>query len=218
MKTSRYTPCALARSATLAFTVLSLVSGCVPDVDDDESVVVAPRLIAVTAQPAEVAPGETVTWTAWIASPDGTLETATAPVWSQCLVRPSLAEAGSVSQRCLRGEEGTFIALGQGTVVQGIVPADACARFGPDPPPVEPGQPAGSPASPDVTGGYRQPLILRGDASWSYDQLILEQRIRCNLAGATPEESVRFRQQYRNNTNPRLTTLQVLDDDGNTLG
>jgi hypothetical protein len=75
------------RIAALAVCTLPFWTGCVPDVDTDESLVLAPRLIAVTAEPAEAAPGETVTWTAWIASPDGTVETSSAPSWSQCLVR-----------------------------------------------------------------------------------------------------------------------------------
>ena len=49
---------------------LALLVGCVPDFDDDLSIVVAPRVLAVRAEPAEAKPNEVVTLSALVVDPD----------------------------------------------------------------------------------------------------------------------------------------------------
>ncbi len=95
---------------------------------------------------------------------------------------------------------------------------DACRNFGPDPPSPLPGQPAERPVDPDPTGGYYQPVRVEvpaaGGAAPSF--VVGASRIVCGLAGATAEASAQFDQEYRNNQNPAVASLTLVQPSGDT--
>jgi hypothetical protein len=83
------------------------------------------------------------------------------------------------------------------------VPANACALFGPDPPPQMMGQPPLRPRDPDVTGGYYQPLrLVDGEVTG----FALE-RVTCDLAQAGADLAVEYAATYHANANPSLQPL-----------
>jgi hypothetical protein len=175
--------------------------GCVPELDVDLARVDAPRVLAVSAEPAEVAPGGKVTLTALYA--DGSGELAEAPLeWSLCTARRPLAELGPVSRACLEGGDAAR-PLGTGTTVTAALPADVCRLFGPEPPPASAGQPSGRPVDPDVTGGYYQPIRLADAGAGA----LLQLRIACGLAGATQQQAAEFRRRYQANVAPAIVAL-----------
>lgn len=187
------------RCSSLA-ALLLLGSGCLPELDESRSLITAPRLIAVVAEPPEARPDEAVTLTAVVVDPDGS-QAAPRITWSLCLTPKLPTENGAVSPACL----GTDVeALGPpSSKLKVRMPTDACQRFGPDVPPALPGQPPGRPRDPDATGGYYQPVRAELDGKLS----ILLTRLRCNLAGASLDVAQEYSQRYRDNRNPTLTSV-----------
>lgn len=185
---------------------------CVPELDVDLSRVDAPRVLAVRAVPAEVAPGGQVELTALYADGDGTL--VEGPLkWSFCAARRPLAELGPVSRACLQREDDAELSLGTGITVTGAAPDDGCRLFGPEPPPATGDQPAGRPVDPDITGGYYQPLrIFVGDGD--ADPTLFQLRITCGLAGADQQQSAEYRARARPN---RAPTVVAVERDGDAL-
>jgi hypothetical protein len=178
-----------------------LLCACVPDLATDLSRVDAPRVLAVSATPAEAAPGEPVTLTALYADASGTL--AEAPLaWSLCTARRPLAELGPVSRACLDAGSESLLTLGTGLSVQATLPADACRLFGPEPPPASDGQPSGRPVDPDPSGGYYQPILAAAP-----EPTLFQVRLGCGLAGATQQQSAEFRRRYQANAAPAIATL-----------
>lgn len=121
------------------------------------------------------------------------------PAWSWCLARPALSDASPVDEACRGDAPSARQPLGTHDAVQLVVPTDACARFGPDPPADT--QSAGRPADPDSTGGYVIPLHVRLPDTDGFGTV----RLRCNLAGVAREVAVDYAQRARPNTNPRIT-------------
>lgn len=187
-------------------------SACVPDVDIDESVVVGTRILAVRALPAEARPGQAVTYEALVATTEASTATL---VWYQCAQRPPLSEVGSVASACLVLQDDVVAAVGEGDQIATTMPADACRRFGPEPPPTSPGEPAGRPADPDTTGGYRFPLVLF--APQTLARTTFQHRIACGVAGVTQAEAIAYRNTYRANTHPAVPTVGLELKSGETL-
>ncbi|UJR81756.1 hypothetical protein [Sandaracinus amylolyticus] len=190
-----------------------LASACVPDVDVDESLLGAPRLLAVRAEPSEAAPGDTVRFVGLYADASGAIDEAPLD-WAFCIARKPLAELGPVARACLEVENDALVPIGVGLDVSGAIPRDACRLFGPEPPPSEGGEPAGRPVDPDVTGGYAQPLRVL-DPSEGVTSLV-ETRLACGLFGATQQQSVEYTQRYRRNASPTVEALEITRDDGTT--
>ncbi len=181
------------------------MAGCLPEVEADLARVNEPRILAVRAEPAEVAPGEPATFTALYADASG--ELAAAPLdWAFCTARRPLAELGPVNRACLAATGEVLLPLGEGLSVGGAPPADACRRFGPEPPVAEPGQPSARVVDPDLTGGYYQPLRILppGDDS---ELSLLQLRLRCGLAGATQQQASEYRRRYKPNVAPAVGGL-----------
>lgn len=197
----------LNRTHVVVLVVLAL-PGCVPDVESDLSRVDTPRILAVRAEPAEVAPGQPVTFTALYADADGTI--ADAPLtWAFCNERKPLAELGPVSRYCYDIEDLAVAPFGEGITATGNVPTNACRLFGSDPPPASaPGQPNGRPVDPDITGGYYQPVPVF-DPNADPSATLFEVRIACGLVGATPAQGREFRQRYVRNQNPAIRAITV---------
>jgi len=189
-------------------------SGCVPDFDDRSSQVTTPRVLAISAFPAEAARSEKVELTALIASPDAA--SVDAPSWSLCIDRKPLSELGPVSPRCLESpepDEAVATPLGAGESASATLPAKVCQLFGPDRPDPKAGEPSGRPVDPDATGGFYQPVL-----TWLGGAAVLGGiRLNCPLSGATREGTVEYNRRYRPNQNPELDALELVRDDGTTV-
>lgn len=203
--------------AWLAGGVLS-AHGCVPEVEDADTLVTGPRVLAIRAEPAELEPRRRGSFTALYVDEDGTLDEA--PIeWSFCQARKPLAELGPVNPLCLLREEPEpepdagprreplFAPIGEGLETAGMLPAIACRFFGPDRPPPMMGQPAGRPVDPDPTGGYYQPLRIVNPDDGSV--ALYEVRITCGLPGAGREPTVAYNQRFVPNANPVIESLFV---------
>jgi hypothetical protein len=194
--------------ATLLFCGAATVvfSGCTPDFGQPPSLVTGPRLLAIKGEPAEVRPGDSVMVSALSVSPSGT-DPAPQIAWALCLTPKPLDENNVVAGACLGGGDGVMALGAPGPTVSATVPLNACALFGPDPPPQMPGQPPLRPRDPDVSGGYYQPLRAELDAITGFGL----ERISCELAQAGAAIAVEFAMQYQANTNPMLLPLTAAD-------
>jgi hypothetical protein len=182
---------------------------CRPDLEARVSLLESPRVLAVSAEPPEAPPGSRVTFRALIADRGG--EIAQAPIrWSFCTDPKPLAELGPVSPRCVTSsaDPAVLASIDVGTAVTGTMPVDACRRFGPDVPPSVPGEPAGRPVDPDVTGGFFQPVRLVVPVPTT-DLIAVERtRVTCGLGASTQDQLVEFRRRYRANVNPAIASLE----------
>lgn len=170
-----------------------------PGVDARPSEIVAPTVIAVTVDPPEAEPGDDVTVTVTVATPDGPGDVTDAR-WARCVAPRPATENNAVPAPCVTGEDGAIEPLGDGGVVTASLSLDACARFGPDPPPG-----GFRPRDPDPTGGYYQPIRVA-----IVDEVAFAMaRLRCGLANAPVELVQRYAAEYRDNVAPRLTALDV---------
>ena len=191
-----------------ALLLAGVAAGCKPDLGSPASLVVGPRVLAVRGTPAEATPGSMVAFDVLAVQPDGTI--VDPPLgWSFCHTPKPPAEANAVSRECLdtpddAGPAPTFMAA---------LPSDGCMTFGPQPPPVQPGQPQIRPRDPDGTGGFYQPLrVTLSDASDTDIAFALE-RITCMLANAPIDVTRMFNLTYTPNQNPVVDHV-TLDPDG----
>jgi hypothetical protein len=192
----------LVRLAPLALVAtVACVAGCKPDFGTPASLVTERRILAVRAEPPEVRPTESAMFTALVVSPDGTVASPTID-WSLCVTPKPLDENNVVANACL-SDAGVMAVASATPSAMATVPANACALFGPDPPPQMMGQPPLRPRDPDVTGGYYQPLRLVDGAAAGF---ALE-RVTCDLAQAGADLAVQYGMTYHANTNPTLQPL-----------
>lgn len=188
--------------STLSATLL--LSACIPDFPEDTALVDSPRVLAVRAEAAEAAPEARVKFSVLVAAPQGV--PSPTPRWEFCTARKPLAELGPVASDCLLPEsEGvaSFEELGSGLTAEGALSKDVCRQFGPIRPEPKPGQPAGRPVDPDVTGGFYQPVVLRFGSEVSIGAV----RLTCGQTGLPREEAVKYNAQYRANTNTAIENV-----------
>lgn len=112
--------CAL--SLGLAAAAAAILTSCKPNLDDTQSIVKSPSVIAVRSDPAEVAPGGTLRSEALYVGPSGRISS-TAVQWDFCEERKPLAELEPVSPLCLQAGGDVFLPLGVGNPVSGLLPA-----------------------------------------------------------------------------------------------
>ncbi|MFT3925446.1 MAG: hypothetical protein QM778_23105 [Myxococcales bacterium] len=187
----------------------ALAVGCVPDLDTDDATVTGPIVLAVQAEPAEAAAGQAVTYRSLFVTSNGSTPGGRLS-WFHCEARKPAAELGPVSRECFDAAGDKLVSIGKGLEVQGTMPSQACAQFGPNPPKPEGDSPPGRPADPDATGGYKQPVILGVVPDQGQPKTVLyEQRLYCGLAGVDPKTSGEFNQRYRRNVNPRVDYVDV---------
>jgi hypothetical protein len=183
---------------------LSLLCACAPALEDRSALVDRPRLLAVRAEPAEARPGEEVVLRPLVATPPR----ATAPAlsWALCLKAKAVAESGAVAAEC--AQEGSWIReLGLRAAEELVtvrIPGDACALFGPTPPPPAPGQPARRPVDPDSTGGYSLPVR----ATLEGETVFARVRLRCDSLGVPVQIARELRERYRVNEHPSGLLLE----------
>ena len=182
-----------------------LAAACVPDNDQNESLIETGRVIAVQMEPAEVAPRQTFKLRALAAGGEVDLD------WSFCGEQKPLSELGPISRRCLapRGA-GLLDPFGSGVEVSATMPADACRLFGPDRPPPKQGEPAGRPVDADPSGGYYQPVSL-----FDYNEQtssLFEARVACALPGVTRAQYAEWTMRYVRNVNPSIDAIEAVHD------
>src|SRR5262249_11093120 len=108
------------------------LAGCRPDLGDRESLVTAPRVLAVRGEPPEVKPGDAVTFDLLVASPGGTIADPPA-AWAFCDRAKPLADNASVSADCLQ-EDAVEPIVPPAATASATLPKDGCTTFGPDVP------------------------------------------------------------------------------------
>lgn len=187
--------------------VLGLAPACAPDVELRTSMLEVPTVLAVIAAPPEQRPGRGVRYTAIVGGPDGPMTDATL-AWSFCTSPRPLGEEGPVHPACLAVDDATAARTAlpaTGLVVTASLTADACRRFGPDPPPGD-----FRAQDPDATGGYYQTVLLRG----LEPDVVFGHRLRCGLARAGADVARAFEARYADNVAPEVASLVL---DGETL-
>jgi hypothetical protein len=191
---------------TLLTSVMSF--SCVPTFSDETSRISEPRLLAVRSEPAEAKPGASVVLRALAVDEQGEVMNTNELAWAFCKARKPLTELGPVAPDCLSrfGESTDEIEpIGEGNDVSAVVPTDACRRFGPLSPPLEPGQSVpGRAADPDATGGFFQPILVGNP-----EPVLSRLRIQCGPSGLPQAEAVAFNQGYRPNENPEPRDIFV---------
>jgi len=175
---------------------------CVPSLGPGDSLVSSTRILAVRADPAEAAPGASVTFTSFVAGPGGTVSSAGID-WSFCTAPKPLTEDNVVSNACL--DSSSLVAAGVGATTTATTPSNGCSVFGPD----TPSTGGFRPRDPDATGGYYQPL--RADLAGT-DSAFELARIHCDLANADAAAASAFAAAYQLNLNPQLLPLTATVD------
>ena len=186
------------------------VAACTPTFVDETAIVSSPRLLAVQAVPAEGALGAGFTLTALYVDQDGPHDPSGID-WATCLLQKPLGEPGPINESCFVDASPDLVSLGDGGIVHGTIPQNACQLFGPDSPPPQMGQPSARPTDPDTTGGFYLPIRTKSaGGQWS---AALE-RIACQPSGITQSVSLAFSSGYRLNANPTVSALSRIDADG----
>lgn len=183
--------------------VLVALAACEPALDQRLSLVDQPRVLAIVAEPPEVAPraATPVHYTIVAGDADGPL--ATPPAWAYCTAGKPPTEDNAVSPTCLA--DTAMIALGTAPAVDATVPADACGTFGPD---VPSGSASLRPRDPDPTGGYYQPIRAELGDLVAFGMT----RITCNLPTAPADVAAQYRAAYVANVAPVIDAFAVEGD------
>jgi len=192
---------------TLAL-VAVLLAGCFPSFEDRPWLVDDARIVGVRGVPAEVRPSDMVGFEALVASPTGTL---VLPVeYSFCLAPRSIEERTGVTASCANGSDLQLVSN------PGALIADACSRFGPNPPPTSGDDPPLRPADPDPSGGYHVPVRALVSDPATGDEVVSFgfQRVRCDLAGATRAIFEEYQARYTDNVHPSIAGAIVVDAGG----
>ncbi|MEO8703192.1 MAG: hypothetical protein ABI867_24310 [Kofleriaceae bacterium] len=176
--------------------ILVALAACDDRLDQRLSIIDAPRVLAVIAEPAEAKPKAAVTYSALVGSPDGTL--AAIPQWSYCTAPKPPTEDNAVSDGCVRG--GELLDLGAAATVTAPIPDAACLNFGPETPPGE-----FRPRDADGTGGYYQPVRADVEGLVAFGLA----RITCKLANAPGDVARDYDLRYVANANPLLDPIAL---------
>jgi len=167
-----------ALAALGAFVAGALVAGC-GNQFDPASFVDKLRLLAVKAEPPDVAAGQMTMLTATPANPGGSAPVIT---WDACLLPPPPATGESVNQDCITLPEGDamLVPFGQGATVPATMPMLDLTMVG----------------LPDQTNGFYLPVRLKLDADGK--ELVAFYALRIFLGALTPNPP---------NQNPTLTGI-----------
>jgi len=166
---------------------LLMLAACAAPVEPKASLIDQPTVIAVTIDPPETKPGKDVTATVVVATPDGDGD-ASGAKWALCTDPKPVTDNNSVAGACLHDDP-----TATGATITQTLSTDACALFGPDPPPG-----GFRPRDPDPTGGYYQPLRVDVADAQSFGLA----RVYCHLANAPLDASRQYDASYVLNTAP----------------
>jgi hypothetical protein len=165
---------------------------CAPPLADTPWLVSAPRVVGVTAEPPEAAPGATVALRAVVAGPSGPVDDAGVR-WARCDEPRPFSQNEPVNLDCLAA----LADAGPGPPTLALaLPADDCARFGPDAPSA-----GARPRDADATGGYFHPVGVQVGGAPGFAFV----RLSCPPAGVSFDVARAYAQAARPNTNPRAT-------------
>jgi hypothetical protein len=179
--------------------VASLAAACAPTLTDDTTLVGAPRVLAALTEPPEAHPREAIQVSVLVAP----VARRSALELAFCTTPPAVGDPRPVSDACLT-EKGIPLSV-DGSTATGLVPADACARFGPDPVASD-----ARPRDPDDTGGFYQPLRITLLDAISVESL----RIQCALPDAPADLARQLADRYLPNHNPHQPALERRTSDG----
>jgi hypothetical protein len=187
-----------------------LVTACSPRLPDRLFLIETPIVLAIRAEPAEAAPGASVSYHALVASAAGEI---IEPLdWAFCVERAPLASLASVSPHCLAESGASIVPIGDDVSVMGTLPMNGCRVFGPEVPAMmQASDPPGRPADADPTGGYYQPLRVIGPTP---PVTIERTRIACGLASGSGDDRTAFMRRYHANQNPMLSMIEIERADG----
>lgn len=197
----------LSRHASLS--VVLGAAACAPSFDDRTPLVSEPTILTVIAEPPEARPRAAIALRAVVVGSGPRSEDELPPdgfAWSFCEAPPPLGDPRSIADSCREGKNAVPIPESNRASLETTVPATACQRFGPEPPP----GPL-RPVDPDETGGFYQPIRIR---AWS-NTWVYRLRVRCNLPNVSTDTAKQFAESYVNNLTPELSALERLDSDGN---
>jgi hypothetical protein len=128
-------------------------------------------VLAIKAEPPQIAPGESSTVTAWVVGTNGQTPTVS---WSRCRRAPLPGQA--INPDCLANPQAGYVEpIGEGVTVMATMPADITAD---------------ALGLPDASGGVYLPLIAR--VSVGADQLIATYRLRLAQPGIPPNNNPAF--------------------------
>jgi hypothetical protein len=181
---------------------LLLAAACTAPDEPRASLVEAPTIVGVAIQPAEVAPGAEVFATVVVATPDGPGD-ASGARWALCTSPRPVTDNNAVPAACLA--DGVAPVADRGMGVRVTLSPDACALFGPDPPPG-----GARPRDPDASGGYFQPIRVEVGDLVAFGMA----RILCPLGNAPVDVANQFADQYNPNAQPNTLDMGL---DGETL-
>ena len=190
-----------ARASSGAGLLVLAATQCIPSLGPGDSLVTSTRILAIRADPAEAAPGSTVTFTALVAGPGGAV-TGAPIAWDYCTAPKPITEDNVVSNACLGTSD--LVPAGAGPASTSTTPSDGCTIFGPDV-----GSMGLRPRDPDATGGFYQPL--RAELSGA-DTAFALARIHCDLPDAAASAATAFAADYHLNLNPQLLPLTATVD------
>jgi hypothetical protein len=171
---------------------------CAPPLVDEPWRIDAPRVIAVTVEPPEAAPGASVALEAVVATPEGASGSAMVR-WLACEVPRPFSQNGAI-------EAGCAAALGEQPLgpprTELSLPASVCARFGPDAP-----ADGVRPRDPDATGGDYLPVGVQLGERAAFAFV----RLSCAPAGISFEVAQAFAREAKPNTNPSFALRATID-------
>jgi len=193
-----------------ALAAASFALGCKPAVGQAPSLITDYALLAVVGEPPEAKPGDKVTYSYLLASPEGTVDDNTAG-WDVCLTPKPPAENNSVASSCNPPTPGT----NPGLTFDAPMPTNACQLFGPIAPPVQAGKPAIRPRDPDATGGYYLPVRVKfSDVATGDVTGFAFERITCGLANANGPTIQQYLAQYQANKDPGIASTDLVTSGG----
>jgi len=200
---------------------LPLAVACVPDLDLKASRVSETRVVAVRANPAEVAPGQSVSWQAIVVTP---LAVSTQPQidWAMCTAPRNPSDPITVADACfavavdadptmMGAPIVTTVAGAGGAFESALIPMDICRKIGPDVSGTSATGAKQRPPDPDITGGYQVPIRLVTSDATGVDVAFDRQRVHCSLANAPAAVARDFTNRYKNNTNPDVASIALQD-------
>jgi hypothetical protein len=184
-----------------------LFVACNPGFDDRFSAVDSPRVLAVQASPAQVAPSKAVSYRVLVVNAEGTVDTPHID-WSFCTAAKPVSELNDVASSCF-GTGDVVVPFGTGPTASGKIPSIACRQFGPDLPVTMPGEPSARPTDADTTGGYYQPVILDVHNLGQDIATLAQTRLTCALANASGDLGTQYQTRTKTNENPQLSGVVV---------